>query len=63
MIPGMSVVCEWIDWLIAVEKWGWCNEGYGVHTVQDVHNVHIVHTVHTVHTAHTVQTLNTVCTV
>jgi hypothetical protein len=53
----MSVVCEWIDWLIAVEIWGLSNEGYGVHTV------HIVRTMHTIHTVHTVQTANTVYTV
>ena len=42
MICCMSVVCEWIDWFIAVEIWGWCNEVYGLHTVRTVRTVHLV---------------------
>ena len=54
----MTVVCEWIHRLIAVEMWGWCNKVYGVRTANNVHNVHNVHSsVHTVHTLHTVRTL------
>jgi hypothetical protein len=52
MVSVVSVVCEWVDWLIAVEIWGWCNEGYGVHNVHTVHTVRSVHTVCTVHTVH-----------
>jgi hypothetical protein len=45
----MSVVCECIDWLITVENWGSCNEGYGVLTLNTVGTVHTVRNVHTVH--------------
>jgi hypothetical protein len=55
ILSGMSVVCEWIDWLIAVENWGWCNKVYSVH---NVHTVHTVHTVHIVRTVHTLPTVN-----
>jgi hypothetical protein len=48
MLTGMSVFCEWIDWLTALENWGWCNEVYGVHTVHNVHTVHTVRTLYTV---------------
>jgi hypothetical protein len=58
MISGVSVVCEWIDWLIAVEICGWCNEGYGVHTVHTVRTVNTVHIVHIVHTSTTVNTVH-----
>jgi len=60
IICGMSVVCEWIDWLRAVEIWGWCNKVYGVHTVHTVHTVHGLHNVRTVHTLHTVYIVHTV---
>ena len=53
MISGMSVVCEWIDWWIVVQTWGWCNEFYGVHTVHTLRTVHILRTVCTLITVHT----------
>ena len=39
MLSGVSVVCEWIDWLIAVDNWVWYNEGCGVHVVHTVGTV------------------------
>ena len=66
MVSGRSVVCEWTDWLIAVEVWGWFNERYDVRTLCTVHTVHALRTlrtVHTVHTVHSVYTLPNVHTV
>jgi hypothetical protein len=40
MISGVSVVCEWIEWLIVVEIWWWFNEVYVVYNIHTVHNVH-----------------------
>jgi len=37
MTSNMSVVCDWIDRLIAAEIWVSDNEYYGVNTVQIVH--------------------------
>jgi hypothetical protein len=63
IISSMSVVCEWIDWLIAVAIWGCCNKSYGVLTVHTLHSVHTVHTVTTVHTVYSVHTVHTLRTV
>jgi hypothetical protein len=60
----MSVVCEFINWFIAEEIWGWFRELNGVYTVHSVFTVHIVHSVNTVHNIHTVHVVhNVVCTV
>jgi len=45
----------------AVEMWGWCNEGYGLRTVNFVNTLHKVrsslHTVPNVHIVHTERTV------
>jgi hypothetical protein len=67
----MSVVCEFVNWFIAEEIWGWFNEingsymAHSLFTVHIVHNVRTLHTVHNVymeyilHTAHSVHTVHT----
>jgi len=63
MVCGVSVVCECIDWLIAVEIWGWCDDVYGMHTVHIVHTVRTVYIAHTALTVHNVRPVHTLLTV
>jgi hypothetical protein len=62
IVSIVSVVCEFINWFIAKDIWGWFNERNGLYTAHSGFSVHIVHyvrTLHTVHIAHYVLILHT----